>query len=112
LFRDNIPVISLASWDLEADMFDGEFLSGVVPVLFSDCPPASEAAIRANQLQARKDVEAINKLYFQPETVELEEALRVVRKPRIGEGEFVFRTQNLDRLFQEPDLRFAKPGIH
>ena len=102
LCRDNVPVIVLADWDLDAEMLDEEHMSGVMPVLFSDNPQASIAAIRANPVQAKEDVEALNKQYFIPEQVDLEEALKIVKKPRSGDGEFVFKSRNLERLLHAP----------
>jgi len=50
LFRDNIPAILLGEWDLSAEYFDEDFLSGIMPVLFARDPrppsPASGAIRR------------------------------------------------------------------
>jgi len=110
--RDNMPVILLASWDIEADMQDSDILSGVVPVLFSECPPASEAALRADQTTALKDIEALNRVYFIPELVDLDEAMKIVKKPRLGECDYVFKARNLERLLHPPTLQQSGQGTH
>jgi len=92
-------------WDLKTEMLDSDILSGLVPVLFSDSPAVSEAALKADQATARKDIEALNRAYFIPENVDLEEALKIVRKPRLG-CEYAFKSQNLERLFH-PTQHFA-----
>jgi hypothetical protein len=35
LFRDNIPAIILAEWELSTEYFDEDFMSGVMPILFA-----------------------------------------------------------------------------
>ena len=109
--RDNVPVVLLAMWDLEAKMLDSDFLSGVVPVLFSKSPSASEAALRADQARAIKDIEALNRIYFIPEVIDLDEALRVVRKPRLGDCDYAFKSRNLERLLQPQHNYTSLTGI-
>ena len=101
MHRDNTPAVHLASWDLEADYFDNDFLSGTVPVLFSSSPAATEAAMRADPAQAFKDLEAINRRFFVPETIDVEEGLRVIKKPRLGDCDYAFKNNNLERLFSD-----------
>jgi len=48
VFRDNIPAIILAEWELSAEYFDEDFMSGVMPVLYARDPRAAEAGIKAN----------------------------------------------------------------
>lgn len=106
-----MPVVLLAMWDLEAEMLDSDFLSGVVPVLFSESPSASEAALRADQARAIKDIEALNRVYFIPEVIDLDEALKVVRKPRLGDCDYAFKSQNLERLLQPQHNYTSLTGI-
>jgi hypothetical protein len=40
--RDNIPCICLGQWDLSADYFEDEMLSGMIPVLFAENPSEAE----------------------------------------------------------------------
>ena len=36
LFRDNIPTVVIAEWDLAAELFSGDPLAGLVPTLFAE----------------------------------------------------------------------------
>ncbi len=42
---DTVPATLLKSWDIEADIFDGEILAWPVPTLFSTNPSATLDAI-------------------------------------------------------------------
>ena len=92
-------------WPLEAEYMDDNFMSGLLPTLYSEDPPVSEAALLADPIRARKDLESLNRVSFMPENISLDEALRVVKKPRSAEAEFTFKIQNLERLFDQPDSR-------
>ncbi len=102
MFRDNIPAIILAEWELSAEYFDEDFMSGVMPVLFARDPRAAEAGIKANPETAMKDLDKLNRIFFIPESVELSSALKIVKRARLGDVDFVFRRKNLDRNFN-PD---------
>jgi hypothetical protein len=82
LCRDNVPTIELVSWDLEATLFDGDVAAGPVPVLFSEEPESTAAAVAANVAKAHYDVQKIARCFAMPETVRLEDALSLVKKPR------------------------------
>ncbi len=45
-----------------------------------------------------KDLDRLARVFFSPETVGAEAALAVVKKPRAGEADFIFKNRNLDRL--------------
>jgi len=108
IYRDNIPCICLGQWDLSADYFEDEMLSGMIPVLFAENPSEAEKGLLKDLISARKDLDRINRAFFIPEAVDLENALKVVKKPRVGEAEYAFKERNLDRLF-EP--RRFPPGL-
>ena len=99
MFRDNIPAIILAEWELSAEYFDEDFMSGVMPVLYARDPRAAEAGIKANPETAMKDLDKLNRIFFIPESVELSAALKIVKRARLGDVDFVFRRKNLDRNF-------------
>jgi hypothetical protein len=99
VFRDNIPAIILAEWELSAEYFDKDFMSGVMPVLYARDPRAAEAGIKANPETAMKDLDKLNRIFFIPESVELSAALKTVKRARLGDVDFVFRRKNLDRNF-------------
>jgi hypothetical protein len=82
MFRDNVPTVELALWNLGATLFEGEVAAGPVPVLFSDDPEASLTALESGTLKAHSDLQKIARTFFMPETVQLAEALNVVKKPR------------------------------
>ena len=102
VFRDNIPAIILAEWELSAEYFDEDFMSGVMPVLYARDPRAAEAGIKANPETAMKDLDKLNRIFFIPESVELSAALKIVKRARLGDVDFVFRRKNVDRNFN-PD---------
>jgi hypothetical protein len=82
LFRDNVPTVELAVWSLEASLFDGEIAAGPVPVLFSEEPEATLAAVTANPGKAHYDVQKVARCFLMPETIRLDEASALVKKPR------------------------------
>jgi hypothetical protein len=49
-----------------------------------------------------KDLDKLNRIFFIPESVELSAALKIVKRARLGDVDFVFRRKNLDRNFN-PD---------
>ena len=110
MFRDNTPVICLGMWPLTADYMEEDYMSGLLPTLYSEDPQASTAALLADPARARKDLENLNRVFFMLETISLVEALRVVKKPRNAEAEFTYRLQNLERL-SEPHQSLSQ-GIH
>jgi hypothetical protein len=77
-------------------------MSGVMPVLFAIDPRAAEAGIKANPETAMKDLDKLNRIFFIPESVELTAALKIVKRARLGDVDFVFKRKNLDRNF-DPD---------
>jgi hypothetical protein len=54
--RDNVPVIELASWSLDCDLFEGETMGGPVPVLFSEDVEATRQALESNAGRAHSRV--------------------------------------------------------
>ena len=108
LSRDNTPTVVLGEWELQAEYFEDDFLSGVSPVLFANDPQASEAAIRANPEIAKKDLDRLNRCFFVPESVELDAALKIVKKARLGDVDYVFKCKNQDRLFEPVSFNKGK----
>jgi hypothetical protein len=100
--------VVLGEWELQAEYFEDDFLSGVSPVLFANDPQASEAAIRANPEIAKKDLDRLNRCFFVPESVELDAALKIVKKARLGDVDYVFKRKNLDRLFEPVSFNRGK----
>jgi hypothetical protein len=105
LCRDNIPTIILFEWNLETDYIDEEYLSGLLPVLFAADPKEAEAGIKAHQAFALKDIDRLNRMFFIPEGLDLEEAHKVVKKARLGDVDYVFKARNLERIFDAVPLQ-------
>jgi hypothetical protein len=81
-FRDNVPVIWLATWDVGAKMFDGEIAAGPVPTIFSEDILATQEALASNYQRAHQDLQRAMKAFYMPELIGLDEALALVKKPR------------------------------
>ncbi len=54
---------------------------------------ATAAALPANQAKAANDIIKLNKILFAHEEVQLPEALELVKKPRVGDGVFLYKRQ-------------------
>jgi hypothetical protein len=74
-----MPCVLLSQWELEADYFAQDFMSGVIPVLFAEDPKEAQLAILADEYTAMKDLDRINRSFFIPETIDLEAAFKVVK---------------------------------
>jgi hypothetical protein len=42
-----------------------------------------------------KDLDKLNRIFFIPESVELDGALKIVKRARLGDVDFVFKRKNL-----------------
>jgi hypothetical protein len=82
MFRDNVPVLLLDAWELQAKLFDGETAAGPVPALFSEDAASSTEALRSNPKKAHQDLQRAAKIFMMPETVDLAEALAIDKRPR------------------------------
>ena len=82
IFRDNIPGLLLSSWDLEAALYDGETAAGPIPTLFAEDVEAAMEAVTSNPAKAHADLQKMAKVFFMPETANLEEAVSLIKKPR------------------------------
>jgi len=80
--RDNIPCVIIKTWPLAAPLFDSDIIAGVVPTLFAENPEAAIEAMKNNPGKAHNDVAKINKVFFIPEEVNIEEANAILKKPR------------------------------
>jgi hypothetical protein len=82
-----------------------------MPVLFANDPKAAEEGMMDNIASARKDLDKINRAFFVPENLDMEEAAKVAKKPRLGDAEFLFKDWNLERLFETSVPTSAYTGI-
>ena len=53
-FSDEVPTVVLSKWSLHADYFDGDLLSGPVPLLFAENPEEAIANMLANKEKVNK----------------------------------------------------------
>jgi hypothetical protein len=82
MFSDNIPVVNLAEWQLDVSLFDGDVAAGPIPTLFADDPEATRTSLEAGAAKAHHDLQRIARCFFMPETIALEDAFQIVKKPR------------------------------
>jgi hypothetical protein len=79
--RDNVPVIVLCQWNIEADYLDEDYMSGLMPVLFASDAESAEHGLRENVTSTMKDLDRLNRIFFSPETVDLDAAFAILKKP-------------------------------
>ena len=72
----------LQSWMADSTLFDGDIMAGPVPSLFSEDPEASLTGITREPRKCHWDLMKICRLLFMPESVSLEEATTIIKKPR------------------------------
>ena len=77
-----MPTIHINTWPLSATLFDGEVAGGVVPVLFVTDEAAALDSITSDLAKAHWDVNKLNKVFFISESINLKEALALIKKPR------------------------------
>jgi hypothetical protein len=82
IHRDNVPTVELAAWPLEASLFDGDIAAEPVPLIFSEEPDSSWAALESNMAKAHADLQKVARCFYMPETIHLEDALNLVKKRR------------------------------
>jgi len=82
VFSDNIASMSLQTWDLDTNQFDGELLAGPTPTLFSEDPATSATNIMAYPLKAHWDLSKIAKCFVMPEILTMQEAVAYIKKPK------------------------------
>jgi hypothetical protein len=64
------------------NMFDGEIAAGPIPILFSEDTRASLEGLNTNAQKAHQDIQHLEKVFFMPEYIDVEEAINLVKKPR------------------------------
>ena len=73
----------MSTWDLHADLYDGETTAGPIPSLYTDNVEEAKSALLAAPARAHADYLKIARIFFMPETVGIEEAVSLVKKPRL-----------------------------
>ncbi len=89
---DNAVSILLGSFQLNADMFDGSFASGFVPIFFSENPLAAQNFLNQNPDVAKEAVQAINSRLLHMEHMSMDEAVAhlQVKRGRMAKGAAAF----------------------
>jgi hypothetical protein len=72
----------LREWPLEVNMFDNEILGGPVPKMFAEEPEVAKENMLKDPVKLHADIVRVNKNFFAPEHVDLQEANAVLKKPR------------------------------
>jgi hypothetical protein len=97
---------------LDTEHLDDDLVSGVMPVLFAADIAAARQTMSVNIMPLRKDLDKINRMFFTPESVDLEGADSVIRKPRLGEAIYTFKDENLEKLYNSPGMILTYEILH
>ena len=79
---DNLPIVKLGSWPLNAEMFDSDVMKGPIPTLFAEDPAQALEAIQSGIVRAHADMQKIMRCFFIPESVDPMAALKLFKNPR------------------------------
>jgi hypothetical protein len=90
LTKDNVAVIILAKYTVEADCFDGEQGAGPIPHFFSSSPGEVAAMLRNNPAVAHTYCQMLVSRIIVPEELTSLECMGYVQGPRQGKGESPF----------------------
>ncbi len=72
----------IKNWQMDCSMFDGDLLSGPVPVLFSDKVEDTKQALVEDPIKVHADIMRIHKTFFLPEVVSMADMAGLLKKPR------------------------------
>lgn len=90
-FSDNLAVIKLGSWSLNADLFASDIILGPVPTLFTDDPDQALASILSDAVRAHADLQRLTQCFYTPEMLDPPTALKYLKAPRNGAAIFPFK---------------------
>ena len=74
--------MKLVEWPLQCNMWDGELLAGPVPTLFAETPDVALDALKSDLGKVHYDLNRLHKVFFGTESVDLKEAIALVKKSR------------------------------
>jgi hypothetical protein len=86
LKADNTVSVLVSTFKLNADLFDGESISGPVPLIFTPDREATLAAFAANPDTLHADMSAVNERFLQMEHLTLDEAVAYLQKGKARRG--------------------------
>jgi hypothetical protein len=89
---DNSVSVLLGCFNLNADIFDGSFAHGLVPIFFSANPVQAQAFLDKNPAAAKEAISSINSRFLHMEHLSLEEAAAYLqaKKGRMAKGVAAF----------------------
>ena len=75
-------MVVLKSWPAEVTLFDGDQIAGPFPSLCSEDSAASLTNITTDIKKCHWDLMRITRLIFMPESISIQEASAIIKKPR------------------------------
>ena len=105
-FSDNLPVIKLGSWSLNADLFASDIMLGPVPTLFEEDPEQALASILSDAVRAHADLQRLARCFYTPEMLDPPSALKYLKAPRNGAAIFPYKMP----AWRGPVLEEPSPG--
>ena len=111
---DNSVSVLLGAFNLNADMFDGTFAHGLVPIFFSDNPLQAQSFLDKNPEAAKEAIITINSRLLHMEHMSLEEAAAHLqaKKGRMARGTAAFPLPPISRKRGRPaDKSLSGSGI-
>ena len=70
------------SWNLDANLFDGELMAGPIPTFFSEDGASTLANMKQDPLKLHWDLMKVARCFFCPETMTLDGAVSYIKKPK------------------------------
>ncbi len=101
---DNSVSVLLGAFNLNADMFDGTFAQGLVPIFFSNDPLQAQSFLDKNPEAAKEAIITINSRLLHMEHMSLEEAAAHLqaKKGRMAKGAAAFPMPAISRKRGRP----------
>ena len=101
---DNSVSVLLGAFTLNADMFDGTFAHGLVPIFFSDNPLQAQTFLDRNPEAAKEIITSINSCLLHMEHMSLDEAAAHLqaKKGRMAKGAAAFPMPAISRKRGRP----------
>jgi len=105
LTGDNIAVVVLGKWPISCPLFDGEYLWGPVPVLFTEQPEELRRAIDADPEAFIPELNKLSAKFLRFERLRISEAKAYAKKPKKGKGDTPFTATPIPRPTPPPEKR-------
>jgi hypothetical protein len=101
---DNSVSVLLGAFSLNADMFDGTFAHGLVPIFFSENPLQAQTFLHRNPEAAKEIITTINSRLLHMEHMSLDEAAAHLqaKKGRMAKGAAAFPMPAISRKRGRP----------